>query len=107
MLNFEKRNLRSGHLIRPGHVTFGVSWSSFFGNMSNCWLNSYGKFGGTTRRRFLAICEKPYGGVEINPPAGARVKVQLKASVHPSTIPGGICPRIPDGTTYFCPRLYM
>ena len=23
---------------------------------------------------FFAICEKPYGGVEINPPAGARVK---------------------------------
>ena len=74
MSNFEKRNLRSGHLIRPGHVTFGVSGSSFFGNVSNCWLNSYGKFGGATRRRFLAICEKPYGGgVEINPPAGARV----------------------------------
>ena len=29
MSNFEKRNLRSGHLIRPGHVTFGVSGSSF------------------------------------------------------------------------------
>ena len=48
MSNFEKRNLRSDHLIRPGHVTFGVSGSSFFGNVSNCWLNSYGKF--------LAIC---------------------------------------------------
>ena len=47
----------------------------FFRNVSNCWLNSYGKFGGATRRRFYAICEKPYGGVEINPPpAGARVK---------------------------------
>ena len=68
MSNFEKRNLRSGHLIRPGHVTFWVSGSSFFGNVSNCWLNSSGKFGGATRRRFLAICEKPYGGVEINPP---------------------------------------
>ena len=42
--------------------------------MSNCWLNSYGKFGGAARRRFFAICEKLYGGVEINPPAGARVK---------------------------------
>ena len=74
MSNFEKRNLRSGHLLRPGHVTFGVSGSSFFFiNVSNCWLNSYGKFGGATRRPFFAICEKPYGGVEINPPAGARV----------------------------------
>ena len=73
MSNFEKRNLRSGHLIRPGHVTFGVSGSSFFGNVPNCWLNSYGKFGGAMRRRFFTICEKPYGEVEINPPAGARV----------------------------------
>ena len=30
MSNFEKRNLRSGHLMRPGHVTFGVIGSSFF-----------------------------------------------------------------------------
>ena len=25
---------------------------------------------------FFTICEKPYGGVEINPPAGARVNMQ-------------------------------
>ena len=68
MSNFEKRNLRSGHLIRPGHVTFGVSGSSFFGNVSNCWLNSYGKFGGATRRRFLAICEKNLTGEGWNQP---------------------------------------
>ena len=68
MSNFEKRSLRSGHLMRPGHVTHGVIGSSFFRNVSNCWLNSYSKFGGATRRRFFAICEKPYGGVEINPP---------------------------------------
>ena len=55
--------------MRPGHVTFGVIGSSFFGNVSICWLNSYGKFGGATRRRFFAIWEKPYGGgVEVNPP---------------------------------------
>ena len=41
--------------------------------MPNCWLNSYGKFGGATRRRFLAICEKPEG-VDIRPPGRARVK---------------------------------
>ena len=42
----------------------------FFGNVSNCWLNSYGKFGGATRRRFFAICEKkPGGGGDIRPPA--------------------------------------
>ena len=61
--NFEKRNLRSGHLMWPRGVTFGVIGSSFFfGKVSNCWLNSYGKFGVATRRRFLAICEKPEGG---------------------------------------------
>ena len=53
MSNFEKRSLRSGHLMRPGHVTFGVIGSSFFRKWSNCWLNSYGKFGGATRRRFF------------------------------------------------------
>ena len=69
MSNFEKRSLRSGYLLRPGHVTFWVIGSSCIRNVSNCWLNSYGKFGGATRRRFFAICEKPYGGgVEINPP---------------------------------------
>ena len=26
-----------------------------FGNVSNCWLNSYDKFGDATRRRFFAI----------------------------------------------------
>ena len=45
-----------------------------FGNLSNCWLNSYGKFGGATRRRlappFFAICEKPEGGgADKRPPA--------------------------------------
>ena len=90
MSNFENRNLRSGHLIRPGHVTFGVSGSSFLGNVSNCWLNSYGKFGGATRRRFFAICEKPYGGgVEINPPAGAREgkNLSIRGPTRPDPTP--------------------
>ena len=71
MSNFEKRNLRSGHLMWPGGVTFGVIGSSFFGNVSNCWLNSYGKFGGATRRRFFAICEKPEEGGGWYPPPPA------------------------------------
>ena len=59
-----------------GSVTFGVIGSSFFGNVSNCWMNSYGKFGGDMRRRFFAICEKPEGGGADNrPPGRARVKV--------------------------------
>ena len=58
--------------------SFNATWSRdlwghrvivFFGNVSNCWLNSYGKFGGATRRRSFAISKKPYGGgVEITPP---------------------------------------
>ena len=40
--------------------------------MSNCWLNSYGKFGGATRRRFFAICEKPQGGMKSTPPPPVR-----------------------------------
>ena len=37
----------------------------FFRNVSNCWLNSYGKFGGV----FFAICEKPEGGgLKSTPP---------------------------------------
>ena len=69
MSNFERRNLRSGQLMWPGGVTFGVIGSSFFGNVSNCCLNSYGKFGGHTRRRFFAICKKTEWGVDTRPPA--------------------------------------
>ena len=29
-VKLQKRNLRSGHLLRPGHMTFGVIGSSFF-----------------------------------------------------------------------------
>ena len=67
MSNFEKRNLRSGQLLRPGHVTFGVIGSSFFRNvMAN--------LAALRAAVFFAISEKSYGGgVEINPPAGARV----------------------------------
>ena len=56
-------------------MTVGVIGSSFFFNVSNCWLNSYGKFGGASRRRFFAICEKPEGGGVISaPPGRAQVK---------------------------------
>ena len=69
----------------------------FFGNVSNCWLNSYGKFGGATRRRFFAICEKPYGGgVEINPPPppvrGLRARLRNNGSArYPPTSLLGCC----------------
>ena len=60
-------------------MTFGVIGSSFFGNVSNCWLNSYSKFGGATRHRFSAICEKPEGGGRITAPGRARVKIVSEA----------------------------
>ena len=59
MSNFEKRNLRSGHLMWPGGVTFRVIGSSIFGNVSYCWLNSYG---GAMRRRFFRYLRKTWGG---------------------------------------------
>ena len=83
MSNFEKRNLRSGHLMWPGGVTFGVIGSSFFGNMSNCWLNSYGIFGAATRRRFLAICEKLEGGGRITNLGRARVNPRPNGGSKP------------------------
>ena len=53
-------------------MTFGVIGSSFFGIVSNCWLNSYGK-------SFFAICEKPEGGGADNRPPG-RVRVKKHAT---------------------------
>ena len=57
-------------LSRP----LGSSGDRFFGNVSNCWLNSYGKFGGYGI--FFAICEKPEGSDNPlpPPPGSARVK---------------------------------
>ena len=62
--NFEKCNLRSGHLIWPEGVIFGVTESSFFfGNVIYCWLNSE-QLWQLWRRcapPFFAVCEKPEG----------------------------------------------
>ena len=61
----------------------GSSGRRFFRNVSNCWLNSYGKFGGATRRRFFAICEKPQGGGGWNqpPPPVRGLTKTLKTSI--------------------------
>ena len=40
-----------------------------FFSVSNCWMNSYSKFGSATRRLFFAICEKPEGADNRPPPA--------------------------------------
>ena len=72
----KKRNLRSGHLLRPGDVTFGVIGLSFF--LEICQIVVWSAMANlAARRRFFAICEKPYGGGGgwNHPPAGARVKI--------------------------------
>ena len=71
MPNFEKRNFEVRSLTATwSRELWGHRVVVFIRNVSNCWLNSYGKFGGATRRRFFAICEKPYGGggVKSTPP---------------------------------------
>ena len=50
--NFEKCNLRSGHLMSPGGVIFEVRRSKLSGNVPKCSMNCYAKFGGATRRLF-------------------------------------------------------
>ena len=64
MSNFEKTQLE----VRSLNVTWRRNlWCHrvivFFGNVSNGWLNSYGKFGGRYAPPFFfAIYEKPDGG---------------------------------------------
>ena len=46
------------------------SGNRFFGKESNCWLNSHGKFGGATRRRFFfSLSAKNLRGADNCPPA--------------------------------------
>ena len=61
----------------PGGVTFGVIGSSFFGNVSNCWLNNYGKFGAS----FFLYLRKTWGGADNRPPGRARVKTAPVAAI--------------------------
>ena len=63
MSNFEKRNMRSGHLIRPGHVTFGVSGSSF---LEMCQIVGWTAMANLPP--FSRYLRKTLRGVEINPP---------------------------------------
>ena len=59
MSNFEKRNLRSGHLMWPGGVTFGVIGSSFFSEM--CEIVGWTAMANLASLR-AAVFEKPEGG---------------------------------------------
>ena len=79
MSNFEKRNLRSGHLLRPGHVTFAWSrdiGSSFVYKGVNLLAEQLWQIWRSYAPPFFRYLRKTLRGVEINPPpAGARVKV--------------------------------
>ena len=84
MSNFEKRNLRSGHFMRPGHVTFGVIESSFFRKCVKLLAEQLWKIWRRYAPPFFSLSGKNRtGGVEITPPpAGARVKkVVLKIPI--------------------------
>ena len=62
----------SGGRVRltwPGDLTWGDPGIKFSEMVRNWWLIRYAKNGGTKRRRFFAIREKPHGGVPP-PPAG-------------------------------------
>ena len=70
MTNFEKRNLRPGHLMRPGHVTFGVIGSYFFGKCVKLLAEQLWQIWRPYAPPFFRYLRKtPYGGgVEITPP---------------------------------------
>ena len=55
--------------MQPGHVTFGVRRSTFSGNMFNCSLNSYRKFGGAG---FFSTAVKKYEEERISSPRSMR-----------------------------------
>ena len=64
----------------------------------NCWLNSYGKFGGATRRRFFANCEKPEKEVDIRPPPGrARVNIVVSPPHQLARVGAGSDPAAGQG----------
>ena len=77
MSNFEKRNLRSGHLIRPGHVTFGVSGSSFFWKCVKLLAEQLWQIWRRYAPPFSPLSTKNLtGGWNQPPPAGARVNTE-------------------------------
>ena len=88
----------------PGGVTFGIIGWSFLGNVSNCWLNSYGKFGGATRHRFFAICEKPEGTDNRPPPPG---RARVKSGGHVSPVLECKGETMKDAVSICMPRFYI
>ena len=53
--------------------------------MSNCWLNSYGKFGGATRRCFFSLSAKNLrgGGADNRPPAVRGLNLRMCVPFFP------------------------
>ena len=60
--------LRWRHITWPGGLTWYDLGSKFSHKMRKGWMNSYAKYGGASRRRYYAICEKPMGA-HMCPPA--------------------------------------
>ena len=60
--------LKLRHLTWPGDLTWYDLGSTFLHKNRNGWMNSYGKVGGSARRHFPAICEKPMGAHMYVPP---------------------------------------
>ena len=70
MSNFEKRNLRSGHLMWPGGMTFGVIGSSFFWKCGKLLAEQLWRIWRRYAPPFLRYLRKTWGGggVDIRPP---------------------------------------
>ena len=68
MSNFEKRSLRSGHLMRPGHMTFGVIGSPFFRKCVKLLTEWLWQIWRRYAPPFFSLSAKNRTGAEINPP---------------------------------------
>ena len=95
--NFEKCNLRSGHLMWPGGVTFGVIGSSFFLEM--CQIVGWTAMANWRRVAppFFRYLRKTWGGVDNRPPPG-------RARVNPRPAGGG-GQRAPCGFSQIAPEV--
>ena len=75
MSNFEKRSLRSGHLMQPGHVTFRVIGSSFFRQCVILLAEQLWQIWRRYAPPFFRYLRKTVRGGWNQPPAGARDKL--------------------------------
>ena len=82
MSNFEKHSLRSGHLMRPGHVTFEVIGSSFFRKCCQIvgWIAT-ANLAALRAAVFSLSAKNCKGGGGNQSPAGARVKTTINCII--------------------------